>query len=90
MLQDTDILKYWQGKEYEFPTIARMARDHLAIPATSALSECVFSIGSDIVTKKRNRLGGDNIRKLLCMRNWGVLAEGNDSDSDSDSEGGEE
>jgi hAT family C-terminal dimerisation region len=50
-----------------------MARDHLAIPATSAPPECVFSYGSDIVTKKRNRLGGDNIRRLLCLRDWGVL-----------------
>jgi hAT family C-terminal dimerisation region len=71
--RETDILRYWASKEYEFPTIARIARDHLAIPATSAPSECVFSSGSDIVTKKRNRLGGDSIRRLLCLRDWGVL-----------------
>jgi len=52
-----------------------MARDYLAIPATSAASECVFSCGSDIITKKRNRLGGDNTRRLLCLRDWGVLEE---------------
>jgi len=52
-----------------------MARDYLAIPATSAASECVFSYGSDIITKKRNRLGGDNTRRLLCLRDWGVLEE---------------
>jgi hypothetical protein len=66
--RDTNILKYWASKEYEFPTIARMARDHLAIPATSAASECVFSVGSDIVTKKRNRLGAGNTRRLLCLQ----------------------
>jgi hypothetical protein len=66
--RDTDILRYWASKEYEYPTIARMARDHLAIPATSAASECVFSVGGDIITKKRNRLGADNTRKLLCLR----------------------
>jgi hAT family protein len=68
MPQNTNILKYWASKEYKFLVIAKMARDHLAILATSAPSECVFSVGSDIVTKKRNRLGGDNIRKLLCLR----------------------
>ena len=74
-LQDTDILSYLQGREKEFPIVSQMARDHLAIPATSAASECVFSSGSDLITKKRNQLGGDNIRRLLCMRSWGVLAE---------------
>ena len=73
--RDTDILSYLQGREKEFPIIAQMARDHLAIPATSAALECVFSSGSDLITKKRNQLGGDNIRRLLCMRSWGVLAE---------------
>src|SRR5450432_1336398 len=75
----TDILKYWASKEYEFPIVARMARDHLAIPATSAPSECIFSVGSDIITKKRNRLGGDNTRRLLCLRDWGVLEEAEDT-----------
>jgi hypothetical protein len=45
-----------------------MARDHLAILATSAVSECVFSVRSDIVTKKHNRLGAGNTRRLLCLR----------------------
>jgi hypothetical protein len=71
MKRETDILRYWASKEYEFLVVARMARDHLAIPTTSAPSECVFSCGSDIVTKKRNRLGGDNIQRLLCLQDWG-------------------
>jgi hypothetical protein len=86
MKRETDILRYWASKEYEFPIIARMARDHLAIPATSAPSECVFSVGGNIITKKRNRLGADNTRRLLCLRDWGVLAEGEDGLDGSDIE----
>ena len=56
------------SKEYEFPIVAQIARDHLAIPATSAASKSVFSVGSDIITKKRNRLGAGNTRRLLCLR----------------------
>jgi hypothetical protein len=82
MKRDTDILKYWASNEYEFPIIARIARDHLAIPATSAASERVFSIGGDIITKKRNRLGASNTRRLLCLRDWGVLEEEADDGSD--------
>jgi hypothetical protein len=63
-----------------------MARDYLAIPAISAASESVFSIGGDIITKKRNRLGADNIRRLLCLRDLGVLAEGEDGLDGSDVE----
>ena len=59
-----------------------MARDHLAIPATLAASKCVFSVGGDIITRKRNRLGADNTRRLLCLRDWGVLKEGEDDGSD--------
>jgi hAT family C-terminal dimerisation region len=79
--RDTDVYKYWASKEYEFPIIARIARDYLAIPAISAASECVFSVGGDIVTKKRNRLGGSNTRRLLYLQDWGVLAEGEDEGS---------
>jgi hAT family C-terminal dimerisation region len=82
--RDTDILRYWASKEYEFPIIARIAKDHLAIPATSAASECVFSVGSDIITKKRNRLGAGNTRRLLCLRDWGVLEEGVNDGSDDE------
>jgi hypothetical protein len=80
--RDTNILRYWASKEYEFSIIARMAKDHLAILATLAASKCVFSVGGDIITKKRNRLGVDNTRRLLCLQDWGVLEEGEDEDSD--------
>jgi hAT family C-terminal dimerisation region len=84
MKRDTDILRYWASKEYEFPIIAHIAKDHLAIPAMSAASECVFSVGSDIITKKRNRLSAGNTRRLLCLQDWGVLEEGVDDGSDDE------
>jgi hypothetical protein len=63
----------------------RIARDHLAILATLAASKSVFSIGGDIITKKRNKLSADNTRRLLCLRDWGVLAE-EEVDNNSDQE----
>ena len=35
-----------------------------------------------IITKKRNRLDPGNTRRLLCLRDWGVLKEGEDDISD--------
>jgi hypothetical protein len=69
-----------------YSIIAQIARDHLAIPATSAASERVFSNGSDIITKKRNRLSPSTVRYLLCLRDWGALPEGDESEGDGDDE----
>ncbi|KFY97750.1 hypothetical protein V500_01934 [Pseudogymnoascus sp. VKM F-4518 (FW-2643)] len=88
--EHTDILKYWCAKQYQYPVIARSARDHLAIPATSAASERVFSNGSDIITKKRNRLSPPTIRYLLCLRNWGRIQEADSDGDDADDEADEE
>jgi hypothetical protein len=52
MPRETDIHLYWKAKQFDLPIISKIANDFLAIPATSATSESVFSVGSDIVTKK--------------------------------------
>jgi hypothetical protein len=69
--RDTDIFKYWASKEYELLIIAQIARDHLAIPATSAASECVFSVGGNIVTKKKNKLSASNTRNYYVYGTGG-------------------
>jgi hypothetical protein len=61
MPQETNIHHFWKAKQFEFPIISKIAGDFLAIPTTLAPSECVFSIGSDIVTKKRNKLTGESV-----------------------------
>jgi hAT family C-terminal dimerisation region len=66
--RDIDIYQYWKAKQYDYPIIARIAKDYLPIPATSAPFECVFSQGGDVVTKKRNRLTGDSIRMIVCLK----------------------
>ena len=42
-LMTTDILDWWATHEAEFPNLARMARQFLGCPATSASAERVFS-----------------------------------------------
>lgn len=86
MNKGTDILRFWQGKQYQYPIIARIAKDHLTIPATSPESERLFSVGGDIVTKKRNWLSLSTLRYLLCLRNWGVISLGDEEDSVDDVE----
>jgi len=47
-----------------------MARDYLAIPATSVPSEETFSLGKNLITDKRNRLAGKTIRICMCLKSW--------------------
>ena len=39
-----NLLLWWKGKEKDFPNLARMARQFLAHPATSASVERMFSL----------------------------------------------
>ena len=73
MPQETNIYLYWKAKQYDYPIISRIAADYLAIPATSAPSECVFSIGSDVVTKKRNKLTRDLVQMIMCLKDQGII-----------------
>ncbi len=59
----------------DFPTLAILARRYLAIPASSAPSESIFSIAGDIITKKRNRLSDESFRLILVLKNWGLPEE---------------
>jgi hypothetical protein len=84
------VWKYWQSKQFEFPILAQIARDFLAIPASSAASERVFSQGGDLITKKRNRIGGTNTRYVLCLRSWGVYCDDDDFDETEEQKEGRE
>ena len=47
-----------------------MARDYLAIPASSAPAERIFSSASDVVTQDRACLSADTIRAIMCLKHW--------------------
>ncbi|GBC48099.2 zinc finger BED domain-containing protein RICESLEEPER 2-like [Rhizophagus irregularis DAOM 181602=DAOM 197198] len=74
-----DPLEWWKNNEQQFPSLAKMARDFLLIPATSVPSEQVFSSGKNLITDKRNRLVGKTIRMCLCLRSWWSLSLFNSS-----------
>jgi hypothetical protein len=66
---------YMQSKAYDFPIITQMALDFMAIPATSAPSERIFSQAGNLISKKRTRISSENVRYVLCLRSWGLLPE---------------
>jgi hAT family C-terminal dimerisation region len=67
---ETDVLQWWKVNATAYPRLAAMARDYLAIPATSAPVERVFSGGTDLVQPKRGSLSEDTIRACMCLKSW--------------------
>ncbi|KAI7951250.1 hypothetical protein MJO28_006934 [Puccinia striiformis f. sp. tritici] len=53
-----------------YPTLSRMARKFLSIPATSAASEHVFSKGQRIVSWQQSALKPQTVKQLLCLKGW--------------------
>jgi hypothetical protein len=60
-----DPLQWWKENEKYFPSLALAARLYLAMPASSAPSERVFSGMNIVVNKARNRLEISKLANLL-------------------------
>lgn len=63
-----DPLDWWRIHYEKFPNIWKLASCVLAIPATSAPSERVFSAAANIVNKKRVRLKPDMVDLLIFLK----------------------
>ncbi|CAI5971079.1 unnamed protein product [Closterium sp. NIES-64] len=66
---DMSALEYWRSAT-NMQTLRRMARDYLAIPATSASSERVFSLGRNLISWKRHHLASQRTRASMILRSW--------------------
>jgi hypothetical protein len=55
-LEEVGVIKWWKDHGVVYPTLARMARDFLAVPGSSTASERQFSSARHIGTEFRNRL----------------------------------
>jgi len=51
-----------------YPTWASLARDYLPIMASSVSSERAFSSAGITISKRRNRLKGDIVEALQCLK----------------------
>jgi hypothetical protein len=60
-----DILEWWKTNSLKYPTISRMARDVLAIPASTVASESAFSTGSRVISDYRSRLSSETVNARL-------------------------
>lgn len=58
---------WWQLKQQQYPLLAGVALKVLAIPATSAPSERVFSVAGLTIAKERSRLDPANAGELIFL-----------------------
>jgi hypothetical protein len=73
-----DILSWWKSNSMEYPTLSRIARDVLAVPASNVASESAFSMGRRTISDFRRSLTPQNVEALICLQDWirasGIIA----------------
>ena len=62
-----NILMWWKLHAVRFPYLSRLARRYLAMPATSASVERLFSVAGQVVTAKRARLDPSTVTLLVFL-----------------------
>ena len=71
---DANPLDWWKAHDKQFPSLAKVARRILLIPASSAESERNFSTTGILTEKRRARLGPENVRSMLFVnKNRAIL-----------------
>lgn len=61
-------LKFWESNLNRFTILAKIARKYLAIPASSAGVERIFSISGWLSRARRASITSENISRLLLVR----------------------
>uniref|UniRef100_A0A3Q7IWF0 HAT C-terminal dimerisation domain-containing protein n=1 Tax=Solanum lycopersicum TaxID=4081 RepID=A0A3Q7IWF0_SOLLC len=68
--EDFDILSWWKVNSPRFLVLSQLARDVLAIPMSSVVSECAFSTGGRILDPFRSSLTPKCVQCLICDKDW--------------------
>nr|XP_054591163.1 E3 SUMO-protein ligase ZBED1-like [Nothobranchius furzeri] len=67
--------KWWSRHEGAHSVMASLAQKYLATPATSIRCERLFSLSGHVVQKKRAALSSENVKMLVCLSNWLIMAK---------------
>ena len=63
-------LVWWKNNQTKFPILSKIARDYLAMQASSVPSDRGFSSSGLTVTDTRSRLHPMMVRNLMCLKSW--------------------
>jgi hypothetical protein len=74
--KNMNVLTYWKDNKTLYPTLARIAKRVLSIPATNTSVERLFSDSGNTITNRRTRLQTSKVNQLLFIRrNVSLLRE---------------
>ncbi|XP_012573535.1 putative AC transposase isoform X2 [Cicer arietinum] len=66
----TDVLEWWKINSARYPRLSVMARDFLAVQATSVVPEELFCGKGDEIDKQRFCMQHDSTQAILCIKSW--------------------
>ncbi len=67
-MEKTRPLQFWKANSHRFPFLSIVARDSLAVPASSGSIERSYSTSTDILCAKRNRTKPDLFSNLMFIK----------------------
>ncbi|KAL6659026.1 hypothetical protein ACP70R_003066 [Stipagrostis hirtigluma subsp. patula] len=73
-----DILKWWKDNATTYPTLARLARDILAIPGCAVAAESAFDETDERVSLFNRKVSPEVVEALICTQDWIKSSEIND------------
>ncbi|KAJ1263369.1 hypothetical protein BS78_09G179200 [Paspalum vaginatum] len=68
--KEFEILNYWKLNSNEYPVLSLLAKDILAVPASTVPSESAFSTGGRIIDPLRCSLSTNTVEALICAQSW--------------------
>lgn len=65
-----DILAWWKNQKDTYHVLSLLARDVLAMQASTVASESAFSAGGRVVDPYCSRLDSEMAQALICTKDW--------------------
>lgn len=66
----TDVLDWWKANSGRYPRLCNMARDFLAVQATSGAPEEIFCGKGEEIDKQKYCMPHESTQSVLCIRSW--------------------
>ncbi|KIM62265.1 hypothetical protein SCLCIDRAFT_120139 [Scleroderma citrinum Foug A] len=66
--KDMDVIVWWEKHAQIYPTLACIAQDVCAVPASSVPCERLFSAGAEIATDRHSCLGSGRFEELQVLK----------------------
>ncbi|CAN6338019.1 unnamed protein product [Urochloa humidicola] len=73
--KEFNILDYWKRSSSNYPVLSMLAKDVLAVPASTVPSESAFSTGGRIIDPLRCSLSTNTVEALICAQSWLHVAQ---------------